>query len=123
LCSFAGYELNWVRQRRQFLAAHQDEGWAERAALDSDDWGPIQATDVKLEHAPGLLWLFGENGVGVLDYQILMVDRVRYDMEGTRNIPSNSTIALARRLFPESKLVASSTLLDHGRRVPIAIID
>ena len=46
LCAWVGYEVNWIRQRREQFASKQV---AEH----------VDSFDIR---APGLLWLFGETG-------------------------------------------------------------
>jgi hypothetical protein len=74
---WAAYSANWIRQRREFVRK-----------LESD---PVFFTIVRFDsafYAPGLLWLFGEDGVESIV------------------LPNVSDAADARRLFPEAQIAS-----------------
>jgi hypothetical protein len=70
---WVGWSFNWIRERREFLRAGNALGAVAHASTGG---------------APGLLWMFGEEGVEVV---ILFTDE-RADYER------------ARRLFPEAQV-------------------
>ena len=79
--AWAGYSLNWIRERRQFIPKHRRYGLQEKTA-------------------PGGLWLFGESGVVAFTWPSdgddpsgpWRADAERRSIEGMR------------RLFPETKV-------------------
>ncbi len=73
---WAAYSVNWIRERREFVRK-----------LDSDPFA-ITRFDSAF-YAPGLLWLFGEDGVESI---VLL------------NV---SDAAEARRLFPEAQIAST----------------
>ena len=98
-----GYELNWIRQRHEMLAKREAfilEGStiSTSLAIMKAQWaregrGPASA--------PGLLWLFGEQGVTELRLFI-------YDFDNSRDVLSYEVAFRASRLFPESQLSVAS---------------
>ena len=74
-----GVQVKWIKDRRAFLVDHPIHGYMPEPPA-----------------APGLLWLFGEEGV----YAVVVVTDTRLS---TATIPPE--VAEARRLFPESRLV------------------
>ncbi len=70
---WAAYSANWIRERREFVSK-----------LESDPFA-IARFDSAL-YAPGLLWLFGEDGVESI---VLL---------------NETDAAEARRLFPEAQV-------------------
>jgi hypothetical protein len=74
---WAAYSANWIRERRDFVRK-----------LESD---PLSSTIARFNsafYAPGLLWLFGEDGVESMV------------------LPNESDSAVARRLFPEAQIAS-----------------
>ena len=101
---FLGYELSWIRQRRQFLADHDlarqsHVSYSYGLLYTSEDVGRLGVTR-KCPTAPGLLWLFGEKGVNV------MVIDVPPELTGQQRQSVPELVATARRLFPESEINA-----------------
>ncbi len=70
-----GWSLNWIRQRQAFLPPD-----------DLDQTRPFASSTEKTVTAPGLLWIFGEEGVAT----IFVPERQTDDF------------AEAKRLFPEA---------------------
>ncbi len=70
---WAAYSANWIRERREFVRKLESDPFAI-ARFDS------------AFYAPGLLWLFGEDGVESIVLQ------------------SETDTAEARRLFPEAQI-------------------
>jgi hypothetical protein len=70
------YSANWIRQRREFVRDKQADASTSIFVRES----PVVA--------PGLLWVFGEDGVEVLLLQT----------------PTESDFAEGRRLFPEAQI-------------------
>lgn len=90
-----GYELNWIRQRHEFIAEQRSvfrHSPTLAGPIDPDD--PIQ----EVSRAPGLLWLFGENGASLLLLQIFVEN---YDGADSDAYPE---VQLAKELFPEAKV-------------------
>jgi hypothetical protein len=85
--AWVGWQLNWIRQRRALL---------ESRAVASHGWG------LELPTAPSCLWLFGEDGLGVL---------------ALRDTTSNETVMDAKAIFPEADVRRSGEVWDdkqHG---------
>ena len=89
-----GYQLNWIRQRHAFLAEHA-------AIFDARGWEHLNTPEIDFCDSPGLLWVFGEKG-RVHVY-------VDTGPEGPLTASDIERIALVRRLFPETELVAVNT--------------
>ena len=80
-----GYSVNWIRQRRSALAASGPAaGWTPHA----DGWEIIQV--LPEAQPPGLLWLFGEQGVNRI-----------YINHG----PSDKEVTHLKSLFPEATIL------------------
>lgn len=92
-CVVLAYQLNWIRQRHDALQSGRIEVL--------DDFNPFGAPPVAA-HAPGLLWLIGEQG-----YPQLWLRVSREDLELT---PAESLeMARFERLFPEANIGQSWT--------------
>ncbi len=82
-----GYQFNWIRQRHEFLSCH---AWVQvSSGFDAD---------VK---APGLLWMFGEEGKW--DFSMMFFDVTR-NRTLTLSAVEEQTLQEARRLFPEAHI-------------------
>jgi hypothetical protein len=103
VCIFLGYEMNWVHQRRAFLA-EQEEKRKACPALEQLQAGSSEVASILKRQAPRFLNLFGERGQGT----IWMVFSGP-DEEITSNHP---VYVRAQRLFPESHIVP---MLIRGR--------
>jgi hypothetical protein len=78
LCVWLGYQVNWIRQRRAFLASH--DYFASGCDGNRKSLPPLQCS-----RAPWSLRLLGENGVEEI------------------YLPSPEEQEQARRLFPEAQ--------------------
>ncbi len=91
-----GYEWNWVRQRRAFLQRPGVQHVDPQLLLHqtSPPYWPLPPA------APGLLWLFGEQGIGAL---IVPIEAERFD----ESLPPDSyeEVRTANRLFPEGTVI------------------
>lgn len=79
VCVWVGYQVNWIRQRREFISKLP----TNNVAYQLDFEHPVRA--------PGLLWLFGEEG----KYRFGAVNTPSSDPE-TKQI---------RVLFPEAEIL------------------
>lgn len=90
--AFMAYQINWIHQRRQFLA-EQDRKYTAR-------YYPWVLDDAEVDEssrlAPGILWLFGERGLGELQ---VMVDAPDSDHLSQADV---ALFRRAKRLFPEA---------------------
>jgi hypothetical protein len=109
VCMWLGYEWHWVRQRKEFLAkqlAHHVGRYPHESRV-ADWWHRQLAVN---DRAPGLLWLFGEQGVGRLWVVVPTHDIVQRgwprDLAGDSTWDEVSALQpdyrRARRLFPEA---------------------
>ncbi len=80
-----GYELNWIRQRHELLA--------EQSAIIQQLKLPPMPYFIVEPH--GMLWLFGEEGRGIVD---LVLD----GRDQNRSPNTENELERAKRLFPES---------------------
>ncbi|HTM54029.1 MAG TPA: hypothetical protein VL175_08370 [Pirellulales bacterium] len=87
LAGWIGYQLNWIRQRHEYLE--------DQAGLRARFPGAIESTVVPVD-APGLLWLFGERGRGG-DFSLLILE-----VDSGHTPVFGAEIAKARTLFPET---------------------
>ncbi len=89
------YQLNWIRQRREFLKSQNAIAARNPALIGTPIRWPVDA--------PGLLWLFGERGQGHLTLAIVR--------DGESEPDVSIEIEKARRLFPEA-VACSATVVD-----------
>ena len=87
---FIAYHLNWIRERRAFRAAEQEKA----GAIGVSAAGPDETVP-----APGLLRLFGEPGLRVLDVVI----------ESTPTKADAARLHRAVQLFPETTILEMSS--------------
>ena len=92
-----GYELNWLRQRRSFIA---DEVSVRERHPTHDTWSAtitLSAARGKTPpRAPGMLWAFGEGGLTTVCVLAEGIDEQQLtDRDWQR-------VRQARRLFPEA---------------------
>ena len=120
-CCFLGYELDWIRQRHRFIDS-PDGDYPFGVFRGSQDTSAPEGR--KRPIAPQLLWLFGEQGINTISFNIEPI-YVLQDASGRRFIPSSTpAIAIARRLFPESRITAwDSKTYPKGGSLPIEILD
>lgn len=85
LALFFGYHLSWIHQRRAVLAS---SGYGE---LTEVQLAPPNTIVLHAPQAPGLLWMFGEEG-----YSFVRIDA----LAGSREYQRVSA------LFPESTVLA-----------------
>jgi len=126
--AFMAYEVNWIRQRRLFLAAQlaqHESAWAQQPnhpyKNQNIDWLKQQQNSHYL--APGFLWMFGERAVDCLwlvipDSDILVRP---YHLGGRQPYVDHSQTDLrrARRLFPEARVIPiqwDKCIPDHQTR-------
>lgn len=83
---FVGYHVNWIRQRHALKGAK----WIVMSPNDE------AITGWPVPKAPGLLWLFGEEGVTQLTVE---VDATTHDAVTDYDL---RLVREARRLFPEA---------------------
>ena len=105
ICLWLGYELNWIRQRHDFLA-RQDQ-FADDfndATIDLDYKVPRVEILSRSSPNAGLLWLFGEEHMTSMDV-LIVVDEDEID--GTFPIDGYDDVKAAQRLFPEAQIVAA----------------
>ena len=91
-----GYSLNWIKQRHAFIA---DEVLVRERHPTHDTWSASLAGRSKTPpRAPGMLWIFGEDGWSSLEVlaEAVTVDELT-DHDWDR-------IMEARSLFPEAKI-------------------
>jgi hypothetical protein len=97
------YELNWIRQRHEFIAGekriHERRGAAVAIAYTYPGKRPARA--------PFMLWAFGEGGFSDM---CVLADEV-----DTQRLTENdmNRVRQARRLFPEAEVMVA-----HERLVP-----
>ena len=100
-----GYEVNWIHRRHQFLR-HQDTVshaiWA--ASIHRDTSVPRVDILSPVSETAGLLWLFGEEDVTAMDVCVVVDDD---DVDLTCPIEDYAEVARARRLFPETQILAA----------------
>jgi hypothetical protein len=94
---FLAYHANWIRQRRAFL----EHAYAS--------WDPDPTLLDPLPRAPGLLWLFGEEGraavyvdFGKIGYRTSLTDREQKELRRVGN------------LFPEAGIVVGGDSVRGG---------
>ena len=105
LCTWLGYELNWIRQRNDFLARqHQIAYEFNLATIDLDYSFPrVEILSPSSPNA-GLLRLFGEEDNSAMDV-LVVVDDDAVDM--TCPIDAYAEVKAAQRLFPEAQIIAA----------------
>ena len=86
LCVWLGYQLNWIRQRREEIKSERVDPMHTQMCFETSAEPPTY-------QAPALLWFFGERG---------------YSSVWTQDFPTNE-MALTeakrvRRLFPEAMI-------------------
>lgn len=87
LACWLGYQLNWIRQRREFYARNEADMLRYcGSTMIGEQYGS----------APGLLWLFGESA------KPLIVLHVEGESPEVLTPADLEKIRLARRLFPET---------------------
>jgi hypothetical protein len=92
-----GYQLNWIRQRHQFMA----QATADEASRRHSQWETFGYTMSPIEGnlAPWLLRLLGEKGVSRFTV------RVSAPVPDKFNEDDCARILKSQRLFPEAKIV------------------
>ena len=106
LACWMAYEVNWIRQRHVFL--DEQERLSRMHEWPATVPGPKGLGAVR---APGLLWLFGEPGIGAY-YVLITVNQLdefgdQFDWE------SHQTMRKAKRLFPETNCLPWRTVTTH----------
>ena len=107
-----GYELNWIRQRHNFLAHQQSlhgAHWSPELAAGAWAW-KLPASPPK--SAPGLLWILGEEPVITLTLaipknDIIVVRRTleAIDLEDYEMRRTQADFVEAELLFPEAEII------------------
>lgn len=97
------YEMNWIRQRHEFLAKQQTlrSTWPQSflTKLESVPWWKAQDRSDQL--APGMLWLFGEQALAKLIY-IVPTDDITIRNGKPEIAGSHPEVVRAMQLFPEA---------------------
>jgi hypothetical protein len=119
LCCMVGFELNWIRQRHEFLAQnearHRREKMLSRPVLviniresgrpRPNDLDEMIAERKRKQTAPGLLWIFGEAGHEHVQIQVPVTSRGRPPkVRNQLDAEAQKRIADAERLFPEAAI-------------------
>ncbi len=94
-----GYELNWIRQRHEFLVAQESL---------SNSIGITGKSVARDATAPGMLWLLGEKGVSAMGV-IIAIERLA-DFDDAFDWDSHETMREAKRLFPECRYLGFSVV-------------
>jgi hypothetical protein len=92
-CVWLGYSLDWIMQRREFLAEQDKRFFTEQKRKF-----PVQPRDADTTRAPLGLWLLGESGVGGIN--------LTWSHQGLR-LPTDECerkLQKTRKLFPESTI-------------------
>lgn len=110
ICLWLGYELNWIRQRQEFVTQEEaklgDRFWTEWQTHWKNE--PEFAKRVQWPArpratAPSLLWLFGERGQSIVmvaeEYQTAPHHAAVLSVENRAHVEE------ARRLFPEAYIL------------------
>ncbi|HEY1600487.1 MAG TPA: hypothetical protein VGG64_12850 [Pirellulales bacterium] len=95
VATFLAYHVNWIRQRHAFLTEEGDRFAripVEEFALASAFISPQRMP------APGMLWLFSEDGLEYLSVIVEAASRTELTSEDLNRQ------ALATRLFPEAEI-------------------
>src|SRR6476646_9500752 len=90
LLGLVGYHLNWIRQRRSFLADQ---------TLQFGDNGMTWTTPSQSNPPPKMLRILGDDGVS---YIRLVIEVDRFD--AARQLDSYDLVRQAKQLFPESEI-------------------
>lgn len=105
LCLWLGYELNWIRQRHDFVARQSDlADDFNDATIDLDYKVPRVEILPRSSTNAGLLWLFGEEQMTAMDV-LVVVDDDAIDMNCP--IDAYDEIRTALRLFPDALIIAA----------------
>ena len=80
-----GSQVNWIRERREYIVAHGRFGVGDPFAESASESSP---------RAPNLLWLLGEEGIDSLEISTTRLSGGEIPPEAAK----------ARRLFPEAAL-------------------
>ena len=118
LCIWLGYELDWIHQRRTFLAQQFEYHLAAAPVPSENDrrewvteWWHQQTG--KSEHAPWGLRLFGETGVANVSVMVPEADVIMrtwgdddagLPVEWPEISASQDDYSRAKRLFPEARI-------------------
>jgi hypothetical protein len=90
LAVFIAYHVNWIRQRR----GYETQDYLLNIA------GPGHGPDIAVP-APGLLWLFGENGHFAVNMTFHSEDG---HLQSGLAAEEEEEVAKAKRLFPEAHI-------------------
>ncbi len=109
-----GYELNWIRERHEFLAQEklrQEAAWPVAMRDRNVNWwrNQMESSD---HAAPGLLWIFGEQPVGDLlvtiptrDIKVSLRQDGNIEFTHREILRSQPDFQQAKRLFPEATIM------------------
>ncbi len=96
LACWLAYEMNWIRQRHALL---------EQQRLLAEEWDrrhvkvwTYATLNFKSPTAPGLLWLFGEEGFSEIPL-------IRVEKDPTYPVDEAREKRMASKLFPEATLI------------------
>lgn len=103
LACWLAYQVNWIRQRHMLLDQQKvlAEEWDRR---HQKQWAYATLT-VNAPTAPGLLWLFGEEGFG--EIPLILVEK-----DPGHPVDEASEMRTASRLFPEATLIDVKVIRD-----------
>jgi hypothetical protein len=95
---WVAYQLNWIRQRRELV---------HRTDIEALMWA-----DGDYPTAPGLMWLFGEQGYDIIEIIVDLPIDPTIDVPPDRERTETETALLerARSLFPEAEVVKEVSL-------------
>jgi hypothetical protein len=102
---FVGYHVNWIRQRQD---AEASANWYR---LSTDESGIDLILKKPRPRAPGLLWLFGENGHSqcLLFFGYQPTEHFTYSNRELTPL-EQSEVSRIKRLFPEARIEAEASV-------------
>jgi hypothetical protein len=110
-CLFFGYEIDWIRQRRQFIRTRTNSQYEYEHSKEP----PVKT------YPPSALWIFGERGMSSLLVHIPF-DETRADEFVGRVVKENHPrLKQAERLFPEATLTPFTISSNPQKAIPLAI--
>ena len=109
-----GYELNWIRQRREFIQSDE----CSSNVVDAEDYGGWPS-------APWMLRLFGETGYAMI--QVNFFPDETFEEHAIANWrlteKQQQLIKRARRLFPEAEFIEGAVYQTHKPYLHVLVTD
>jgi hypothetical protein len=93
VATFLAYHVNWIRQRRHFIAQEKESAQVRSVPVSYD-------SDPSQTRAPGFLWMLGEPG----HWAMLVI--AEGESEATLTSHDYERLRIAKQLFPEAKITA-----------------